>query len=589
MLETALDALIAMDAQGRVIEFNPAAESTFGFRRDDVLGQPLADLIIPPSMREAHRRGLAHFLATGSGPVLNRRIEISALRADGTTLPVELAISPFKTANSWIFLARVRDITERKKAEQELSERIRIAALTAQSSLALTEHESLRSMLHDCAEALVRNLDAAFARIWTLNPAEDVLELQASAGLYTHLDGGHSRVPVGKYKIGLIAQERRPRLTNDVLNDPRVSDKDWARREGMVSFAGYPLLAGGRLVGVMAMFARHPLSGAVLDAMGAVANQIAVGIDRKRAEQDLRRSNELLRQAEAMAKVAGWTLTLDDGMVWTSEEGQRLFGWTPGPHRKEELFGLVHAEDRPRVDAALRSAQAGAPLDTEHRIVVGGATKWVHGRVQPETDAAGRVVRLVGVNQDITERKRLEDQFRQAQKMEAVGHLAGGVAHDFNNLLTIISGYSEILLPGLSPGDPRREMIGEIRRAGERAAGLTRQLLAFSRQTVLEPKVLDLNDVVRENEKMLRRLIGEDVQFATAFEPALKPVKVDPGQISQVIMNLAVNARDAMPTGGKLTIQTGNAKLDEAAVAIMDAEAEPGDYVLLAVTDTAPA
>lgn len=132
--------------------------------------------------------------------------------------------------------------------------------------------------------------------------------------------------------------------------------------------------------------------------------------------------------------------------------------------------------------------------------------------------------------------------------MDAIGHLAGGVAHDFNNLLTIISGYSEILLPGLSAQDPRREMVAAIRDAGGRAAGLTRQLLAFSRQTVLEPLVLD-NELVRENERMLHRLIGEDVQLATNLDPALANVKVDPGQVGQITMNLAVNARDAMPTG----------------------------------------
>ena len=150
-------------------------------------------------------------------------------------------------------------------------------------------------MLQRCAEGLVEHLDAAFARIWTLNQQDNVLELRASAGMYTHLDGPHSRVPVGKYKIGLIAQERKPHLTNAVVGDPRVSDQEWARREGMVAFAGYPLVVDDRLVGVMAMFARQTLSEATLEAMASVADEIAVGIERKTAQERLHEQREWLR------------------------------------------------------------------------------------------------------------------------------------------------------------------------------------------------------------------------------------------------------------------------------------------------------
>jgi nitrogen-specific signal transduction histidine kinase len=197
---------------------------------------------------------------------------------------------------------------------------------------------------------------------------------------------------------------------------------------------------------------------------------------------------------------------------------------------------------------------------------------------------AGHACVLSLVN-DVTDSRRLEGQLRQAQKMEAVGRLAGGVAHDFNNLLTVITSYSELLLEDLGSGDPKRDDVEQIRKAAQGAAGLTRQLLAFSRQQVLEPKVLDLKATVAGTEKLLKRLIGEDIQLTTSLAPDLGAVKADPGQLEQVIMNLAVNARDAMPTGGRLTIEAANVDMDEAYVG-EHAPARPGRYVMLALSDT---
>jgi PAS domain S-box-containing protein len=286
IVESALDCIITIDHEGKILEFNPAAEATFGYCRTAVIGEELAKLIVPPPSQEAHRRGLARFLQTNQSQVLGKRIEVTALRADGSEFPIELAISVIQTSGPPLFTAYLRDLTERKRADAALAEQTRLATLTADVAVAVTRGSDTRAILQECAAALVRRLDAAFARIWTLNEAENVLELQASAGMYTHLTGPHGRVPVGKFKIGLIAQERQPHLTNCVVGDPRVGDQEWAKREGMVAFAGHPLIVDGRLVGVMAMFARKPLPDATLSTLAVVADNIALGIMRLRTQAE---------------------------------------------------------------------------------------------------------------------------------------------------------------------------------------------------------------------------------------------------------------------------------------------------------------
>jgi PAS domain S-box-containing protein len=256
-----------------------------------------------------------------------------------------------------------------------------------------------------------------------------------------------------------------------------------------------------------------------------------------------------------------------------------------------ELVGLswevlVSADDLPTLRARAEAALRGDVLPPNpgwQGVRRDGGRIWLESVVGPMV-WDGRPAALAFLI-DITERKRLEDQYRQAQKMEAVGQLAGGVAHDFNNLLTVINGFSEMMLAGLPPADPHRGAVEEIYKAGERAALLTRQLLTFSRKEVVKPRVLDLNAVVEGAARMLRRLIGEDVRLDAALATDLDRVKADPGQVEQVIMNLAVNARDAMPTGGRLTVETADVELD-AGYARQHAGVAPGRYVLLAVSDT---
>jgi two-component system, cell cycle sensor histidine kinase and response regulator CckA len=318
--------------------------------------------------------------------------------------------------------------------------------------------------------------------------------------------------------------------------------------------------------------------------------------DAQRAVAELRERNFLLEEAQALAHVGTWTtgLGVDDEGYWSSE-CYRIYGVDPSEKITLGTFiRAVHPDDVPIVETLMREApQKNAPSDIEFRIVQrDGSIRRVRSWSVVIRSPEGQPVRAIGVLQDVTEQRRveaslrqIEEQLRQAQKMEAVGRLAGGVAHDFNNLLTVILSCADVLIDRVDSDRPASTEILEIQRAAQRAAELTRQLLAFSRKQVLRPRVIDVNQVLASSEEMLRRMLGEDVDLAVLPGSEVHPVFADPSQVEQVLMNLAANARDAMPNGGRLTIETVNVPLSEA-YAAEHAEVVPGPYVMLAVSDT---
>jgi two-component system, cell cycle sensor histidine kinase and response regulator CckA len=334
------------------------------------------------------------------------------------------------------------------------------------------------------------------------------------------------------------------------------------------------------------------LAGRIIGA-SSIARDIT---ERKRVDQELMESEERFRElAENIGEVF-WISDLENKQVmYVSPAYEKIWG-----RSCESLYAsprswieAIHPEDKERSVAILASHQLQGSRDMTYRIVrPDGSIRWIRDRGFPVRDESGNIVRIAGISEDITESKEAEGalqranaQLRQVQKMEAIGRLTAGVAHDFNNLLTVISGHSELLAMFFPSEERWSESISEIRRATKLGTASIRQLLAFGRQQILEPKVLDLNAVISETEKMLRRLIGEDVRLITVLHPGISPVRADLGQLNQMILNLAVNARDAMPQGGNLTLETRQVDLHADDIE-SHLNVRPGRYVLLTVADT---
>jgi two-component system, cell cycle sensor histidine kinase and response regulator CckA len=422
ILESALDCIMTLDHEGRILDFNPAAERVFGFTEEQAVGRTAAELMIPPELHDTHRASLKRT------EMVARRVETVALRADGSQIDIDLAMTRVPGSDPPVITAFVRDITEKKRAEAELRGTLSLLSATLESTA--------DGLLVVDRDGRILSYNHRFAEMWKI-----------------------------------------PQSVLDARDDQQ--------------------------------------------AIAAVLAQV------RDPDAFVAKVRDLYAQPEA------------------------------------ESFDVIEFKD----------GRAFERYSRPQRI-------------------EGRSVGRVWSFRDITERRRAEAalreselQLRQSQKMDAIGRLAGGVAHDFNNLLTVILGYCEQMLDQIREGEPMRHAAEEIRHAAERAAALTNQLLAFSRKQMTEPRQLDLNAVVGNTIRMLKRLIGEDITLAVDLDPRLGRVLADEGHMQQVVLNLAINARDAMPNGGRLSIATANAELDEAFVQ-RHVPLTPGRYVMLSVSDT---
>ncbi len=326
-----------------------------------------------------------------------------------------------KTEKAVRIIGTTVDITERKVSENLLRENESLALLSSEVSKALIHYKSIQEILAACANAIVEHLDAAFARIWTLNKEKNILELQASAGIYTHLDGEHSHIPVGEFKIGQIAEQRKPHLTNSVIGDERVSNQEWAKKQGMTSFAGYPLIVEDNLVGVIGMFSRHLIGEATFDALASISNTIALGIERKSIEESRFESEERLRLATEAAEMFSWEFDVQNQTILFSENFEKVSGFTLKSSSldfEEALKRFIYSADVEKVKQDIKNAVAeDIPFQSEMRASNSqGKTVWLESYGNVVRSGSKIPVKIVGVTQNITERKRTEEQIRESEQ-----------------------------------------------------------------------------------------------------------------------------------------------------------------------------
>jgi PAS domain S-box-containing protein len=394
---------------------------------------------------------------------------------------------------------------------------------------------------------------------------------------------------------GTAAYRKQPVVVSDIATDPLWANfRHVALPHGLRACWSTPIASrDGKILGTFAIYYREPRTPDAqhLELIANATHLAGIAIEHDRAKAELRAAEARYRTLVERLPAITYIAELGAGGPWhyVSPQIETMLGFSPAEWLSDPMNWMnhIHPDDREIALAAEKLFQETHELfQAEYRMCArDGRLLWFRdeGVLLHETDGQGLLMQ--GVMYDITERKRLEDQLRHSQKMEAVGQLAGGVAHDFNNLLMLIQAHNENLRDRLSADDPARKDALEIENAVTRAASLTSQLLAFSRRQILRPKLLDLNAVLADVAEMLHRLIGENIEVEIMPAPSLGRVKADPGQMEQVILNLAVNSRDAMPQGGKLTITTSNVELEEGESRSHEG-APAGKYVMLAVHDT---
>lgn len=551
IFENAVEGIFQTTPDGRFLSANPAMARMLGYDSPDDLITNITDIskqiYVEPDKRDEYLSRLKN-----KGSVADYQFQ--AYRKDGSLIWIREKANVVKSKDGKVLWLEgiCEDITEKREAENALKESEEKYRLHFESvfDVICTIDKDFRIM----------DVSPSVERILGYKPEELVGNFIQDLDILTPL----SLMQAFSNKNGILKGEEISVTLYEFIA------KDGTRKFGEVS--GKPLVKNNEIIGVI-----------------SVARDVT---EKKKAEKELYETKQMLENIAQGISDGVLLLAKDLTVLWANEGSVKIAGKKIDDilHRKcfEAIFDLddtfPNSKNPCPIDEILQTGQPArttATLKTDKN-----ENRFLEVSVYPVRDKAGQIMQFVHLCKDVTEFKKLELQYHQAQKMESIGRLAGGVAHDFNNLLTAILGYSSISLSGMEEDHPLKGNIEEIKKAAEQATLLTRQLLAFSRKETIRPMILDLNDSVRDMDKMVNRIIGEDIDLISIFDPDLCKVKMDPGQIEQVIMNLVVNAKDAMPSGGKLTIETGNVYLDEEYGRGHGVEIEKGNYAMVSLSDT---
>jgi len=489
----------------------------------------------------------------------------------------------------------VQDVTERRLAEARIRQLNRVYAMLGGISEALVREKEPDTALAAACRITVNTAGFRMAWIGLLDDSGR-LQIRAHAGADSGVLSVLERLigdapPRGCRFTADALRLGRHAICDNIASDPDcVEWRDEALARQYRSMAALPLVRDGRPAGVFSIYASEPdvFDEQEVRLLDDVATDISFALEVLRRDAERRQAEERFRLVVENIREVFWISDARGELEFVSPVYETIWG-RPLEELHEmraRILDSVHPDDRARIDEVMRSQFLTGTTDETYRIVRPDSTvRWIRTRSFPVFNQVGELERVVGTATDVTEQRQLEEQFRQAQKMESVGRLAGGIAHDFNNLLTVINGTAELAALDLPRDAPLRADLLQIRQAGDRAASLTRQLLALSRQQILKPAIINLTAVVRGMQSMLRRLIGEHVELTFRLDDALGQIKADPSQIEQVILNLAVNAQDAMPDGGTLSITTAGVYLD-GGDAVNHMVPRAGHYAMLAMSDT---